>query len=189
MRVAMNAESPRKRDADATRARILAAAQRAFWAHGYGETGIRDIAAIAETSSTLLLRYFGSKAGLFEAALKDAMQVEPMLAVGRDGFGQRLADLLLRPDLDVKPPAILAVTTSDAQALEITARVTEEQIIAPLSTWLGGSDARARALAITMLATGFVIYARQLPLSGGAADAALVRWFVDAVQTQVDGPR
>ncbi len=179
-----NSDSPR-RDAEATRARILAAAQSAFARGGYDHVGIRDIAGDARVSSTLLLRYFGSKAGLFEAALIASVSLDPVLATERARFGVHLAALFQRTELDVRPPVLIGVTAGDPEARAITARITETHLVAPLADWLGGAQPRARALEIAMLATGFVIYVRQLGIAGPAAPA-LFRWFADAVQAVVD---
>lgn len=180
--------APRKRDAQATRARILDAAQRAFSETGYSHTGIREIAALAGTSSTLLLRYFGSKAGLFEAALIAAVPVDSVLAHPRERFGEGLAASLLDPANEIRPPLMIALAAGDPEAAGIAARVMEERSIAPLAAWLGGADGRARALEIAMLATGLVTYARQLPLPEGppAERDHIASWFVAAVQAIVD---
>lgn len=179
---------PRKRDAQASRARILEAAQRAFSETGYSDTGIRDIARLADTSSTLLLRYFGSKAGLFEAALIAAVPVDTVLAHPRDRFGEGLADSLLDPDNAIRPPLMIALASGDAEAAAIAARVIEERSIAPLAEWLGPPDGRARALEIAMLATGLVTYVRQLPLRKMTAEERqhITAWFTRAVQAIVD---
>src|SRR4051794_28229234 len=55
---------PRQRSSD-TKARILAAAQRLFAAEGYERTTVRAIAAAAAADPALVVRYFGSKEGLF----------------------------------------------------------------------------------------------------------------------------
>jgi len=163
----------RKRDAQATRARILEAAQRAFSETGYSHTGIREIAALAGTSSTLLLRYFGSKAGLFEAALVAAVPVDTVLAHPRERFGEGLAASLLDPANEIRPPLMIALAAGDPEAAAIAARVMEERSIAPLAAWLGGSDGRARALEIAMLATGLAPVPRRGPPPGaGPADRA-----------------
>ena len=60
---------PKRRNASRTRARILDAAYNAFAAHGYSQTGIREIAEQADVASSLILRYFGNKISLFEHAL------------------------------------------------------------------------------------------------------------------------
>lgn len=182
------ASPPRKRDAAATRARILEAAQRAFSETGYSHTGIREIAKVAGTSSTLVLRYFGSKAGLFDAALTAAMPVATALAHPRGEVGRMLAEALLDPANEIRPPLMIALAAGDPDAAAIAARVFEAQSIAPVIAWLGGANGRARALELAMLATGLVSYLRQLPLAPAseAERAHIVDWFTRSVQQIVE---
>ena len=180
-------KAPKRRNIAATKARILDAAKQAFTFGGYSQTGIRDIAEIADVSSTLLLKHFGSKAGLFEAALREAMSLDEVLSQDKAQFGRHLADLLTREGFDVTPPVLVAVTSAEPEARDIAARVTQERLVAPLADWLGAPDGAARALEIAMLATGFVIYARQLPLALSARRKnALKAWLAEAVQRVVD---
>jgi AcrR family transcriptional regulator len=185
----MTIKPPRKRDALATKARILEAAMEAFSQASYGDTGIREIAAMAGTSSTLLLQYFGSKAGLYEAALNAAMPVATVLAQPRARFGKALAAALLKPGQAIRPPLMMAFAAGDSEAAEIAARVTEARAIAPMAEWLGPPDARARALQIAALATGLVTYTKHLPLQANTRkDLKLMsEWFARAVQRIVDG--
>lgn len=180
--------SPKRRNAVQTRAKILAAAQKAFSEHGYSQAGIRDIATIADVSSTMLLRYFGSKAGLFEAALIDAIRMEQLFANGKEGFGELLTKVFLDTELEITPPSMMAFSTSDPEAREITTRVTEDYIIAPFSKWLGPPDARARTIEIMLLATGFVLYTRQLPglFTPRGTDKKFAKWFSQSVQALID---
>lgn len=181
-------KTPKRRNAQQTRARILASAQEAFAQLGYSQAGIRDIAALAGVSSPMLLRYFGSKAGLFEAALIDAMRVENLLGTERSRFGKHLIGLFLDVDLDIKPPSIIALSTGDPQARDIATRVAEEHVVRPLAKWLGPPDAHARALEIVTLAMGFVLCSRQFPLvpvkSGTGKKLAV--WFAQSIQAIVD---
>lgn len=179
----------RKRDALATKARILAAAQEAFATIGYSQAGIREIAARAETSPTLLIRYFGSKAGLFEAALVAAMRNDDLFGQQREGMGRMLAETFTRADIEIRPPAMIALAAGDPQAAEITARVAEALAIRPLAEWLGGEDAHTRAVQVFMLATSFVLYTRQLPVMPVAQgiDPAMTRWLAETVQAIIDG--
>ncbi|MFF2324437.1 MULTISPECIES: TetR/AcrR family transcriptional regulator [unclassified Streptomyces] len=57
--------APRRRDADATRRRLLRAARRRFTVLGYERTTTRDIAADAEVNVSMIKRYFGSKENLY----------------------------------------------------------------------------------------------------------------------------
>lgn len=56
------------------RAELLQAARELFNDRGYGDTSTREIAQRADVSETLMFRYFGSKVGLFRAAV-----VQPFL--------------------------------------------------------------------------------------------------------------
>lgn len=179
---------PKRRNAPKTRAKILAAAQKAFSEHGYAGAGIRDIAALADVSSPLLLRYFGSKAGLFEAALIDAMSAEDVTRGRRESFGEHLAGLFVDMRLEITPPSMIALSTNDPDAREITTRVIEEHVLPPLVKWLGPPNARARALEITLLSTAFVLYRRQLPklFAARGTERKMAEWFAQSVQAIVD---
>lgn len=180
---------PKRRNATQTKAKILAAAQQAFSETGYSQSGIRDIAAIADVSSTLLLRYYGSKTALFEAALIDTMPIAELLAgTERSQFGDVLARAFLDKKLDIKPPSIIALAAGDADARDVATRVIDEHILAPMAKWLGPPDAQARALEILILAMGFVLFTRQFPLVPGSrgADKKLARWLADSIQAIVD---
>lgn len=179
----------RLRDAPATRARILAAAQAVFSTTGYAGAGIRQIAAVAETSTTLLIRYYGSKAGLYEAALTAALTAADMSAMPRERLGEYLAAQFDRPDIQILPPAMMALAAGDAAAAAITARVVETHAIAPVAAWLGGAGAHARATRIFMLTTSYVLYDRSLPVlpRSGPERAATRDWLAVSIQALVDG--
>jgi len=179
---------PRKRDAQATKARILDAAQEVFARTSFSDAGIREIAALAEVSTTLLLQYFGSKAGLYEAALNAAMPLGTVLSQPREAFGTALATALLKPGLAIRPPLMMALAAGDGEAAAIAARVMEQNSIAPLAKWLGPPHGRARALEIAALATGLVTYTKHLPLQANTRRDVkhMAEWFAAAVQRIVD---
>ncbi|CAN7576313.1 TetR family transcriptional regulator [Phenylobacterium sp. LjRoot219] len=181
-------EEPTKGDAAATRARILAAAKQVFSKRGYSECGIRDIAGELDLSSTILLRYFGSKAGLFEAALRDALRSEPVFPP-RDQYGAFIAGRLTDPNHDMNPHAMCVLATAHEEAREIAARVLQELAVVPMAAWLGAPDGEARARQVLALCSGFVLYTFQLtvvPDSGGP-DSSMATWLAESVQAIVDG--
>ncbi|QUQ64324.1 TetR/AcrR family transcriptional regulator [Kutzneria sp. CA-103260] len=59
----------RRRNAGATRQALLEAGRHRFLRLGYSRTTLRDVAADAGVNLALIKRYFGSKEGLFKAAL------------------------------------------------------------------------------------------------------------------------
>ena len=65
-------DAPRKRDADATRARILAAAKKEFARHGLGGARVDEIAERAKANKRMIYHYFGGKEQLFTAVLEAA---------------------------------------------------------------------------------------------------------------------
>lgn len=182
------ADTPRRRNASATKARILRAAQQAFSQWGYAKAGIRDIADIAGVSSTLLLRYYGSKAGLFEAALIDAIRLDNVLQLDRGQFGETLAALFIDESMDITPPAILALATGHPESQQIATAAARQYVLEPLAKWLGPPDGHLRALEIFMLATSYVLYTRQVPLGpdSQAARRRLADWLAQSIQAIVD---
>jgi AcrR family transcriptional regulator len=65
-------KKPKKRDADATQKRILAAAKAEFARHGLGGARVDTIAERANANKRMIYHYFGSKEDLFQAVLEDA---------------------------------------------------------------------------------------------------------------------
>ena len=180
-------KQPKRRNAPRTRAEILRAATKAFSTHGYGQAGIRQIAALAGITSPMLLRYFGSKAGLFEAALSEALRADAVLEYERDRFGETLVRALLDSTADISAPLILALSAGDPEAREIAARAMGESM-EPVAKWLGAPDAQVRAFKILVLAMGFVLCARVYPFTTNdkAAERKVTKWFAETVQSIVE---
>src|SRR3546814_13057250 len=92
-----------RRDADATRARILAAAVTEFATHGHSGGRIDRIAKDAGSNVRMIYAYFGNKSALFDAALQDAImsmarEVPPRpgdLAGWRGGVFERTGERLV----------------------------------------------------------------------------------------------
>ena len=53
-----------------TKQRILRAAREEFLRHGYGQAGLRRIAAAAHVTTGAVYNHFGSKHGLFDAIVR-----------------------------------------------------------------------------------------------------------------------
>lgn len=178
------AKPHRRRNAASTKAEILLAAKRAFADLGYSQTGIRHIAALAGVDSALIQRYFGSKAGLFEAALSDAIPRFNLAEIERPQFGVRLTRDLLANLIDLCAHSMIVLSTSDAEAREICARTLNSQAVEPLAEWLGPPNARARAVRMIMLTTGFMLFTRQVELlpPDDAFESGTSVWLSDLLQ-------
>ena len=178
----------RSRDAGRTREAILRAAQKLFAQKGYTTVGVREVATEAGINSTLIRRYFGSKEGLFRAAVEDFLVVEPFLDGPRETFGTRSVDVLVAGEELPSALAIMILATADSDARALCSELMDRHIDLPLAAWLGGKDARARAAQINILWIGYMA-ARQvmpLPVLSGPAIAVTRKWLAGAIQALVD---
>jgi AcrR family transcriptional regulator len=178
-----------RQSAKETRGRILLFAQQAFSLRGYGDVGVREIAAAAACDTALIRRYFGSKAGLFEEALAQALDVAPLLDGPRASFGARTVRFFMRDrKARVQPIPMMIFATSDPVSRSIAMRLLERQVVEPIVTWLGTEDARTCAARISMLCSGYFIYNQILPIEGGKSgepDCA-DEWLAAQLQQIVD---
>ena len=74
-----------------TRAAILQAAQELFATQGYERTTVRDVAARAAIDPAMVMRYFGSKEGLFARATAFDLQLPDLTQVPKGRIGATLA--------------------------------------------------------------------------------------------------
>jgi AcrR family transcriptional regulator len=151
----------RKRNAEATRAAILAAGKRHFAESGYEGAFLRDIAAEAGVDAALINRYFGGKEGLFQACLRAAIHSAQFFEGERSQFGRRMARVFAErsPEnfqgmLGFKLILRAATSPSTAHMLSETA---QERFMGPIRDWLGGPDAMARARLFTSLFIGLLV--------------------------------
>jgi len=178
----------KRRDPEKTRARIVEAAQKLFAERGYAQTGLRDIAKLADVSSALPVRYFESKAGLFEAALLDALDLNAVLNADKSSFGRLLVQAVLDPDQPITIPAMIALAIGDDEAAAIAKRFAQNFILNPIALWLGPPHGRARASLLLNISTGFVIFNRHIIVEGSPeARAAIATWLANTLQGIVDG--
>jgi len=174
---------PKRRNPARTKARILARAFDLFASRGYARTGMRDIAEAAEVATSLVVRYFGTKAALFEHALVEAIRTRGFFVRDKQGFGQKMAELVVKaPDAEI--PAMVMLAIADVESREIAQAVTRDLIIRSLAEWLGPPNATARALHMLILLNGFTLQTRHLMT--GPVLPETVGWLARALQAIVD---
>lgn len=180
---------PAKRKED-TSARIIASAQKHFSEKGYSNTGLREIAKSAGVAGSLVIKYFSTKANLFEEALKNALIDPRFFQKDRSTFGQTLVDTLNDRDQSMIQPAMIALSIGDEEARKIIVRVSHEFVLTPMAGWLGTPDAKARASYILMLTMGYLVFAHHVAVDDSASSrretASLV---AQGLQAIVDGAR
>jgi AcrR family transcriptional regulator len=178
--------SPRRRDAAATRAAILEAAQAQFARAGYDRAALRDIAAEAGADVALIKRYFGGKEGLFTEALKASIRPDPLKDWDRASFGREVGAMMAgtpQSHGDGKDEDrahgfqfLLRAATSPTTAPLLNLAV-QERFLTPIRDWLGGEDAQARARVLAAAFIGFLVerLIRNEPLEGREREVFIER--------------
>jgi AcrR family transcriptional regulator len=176
------------RDAARTRGAILRAAQKLFAQKGYTTVGVREVAAEAGINSTLIRRYFGSKEGLFRAAVEDFLVVEPFISGPRESFGERCVAVLVSGEDIPSALAIMMLATADPEARAMCSELMDRHIDRPLAAWLGGPDALARAAQINILWIGYMAVRQVLPLPvlNGPAVGLTRAWLARVIQALIE---
>jgi AcrR family transcriptional regulator len=144
-----------RRNAAATRARLLQAAREQFLRQGYRATSLRAIAAQAGVDVMLIRRYFGSKQQLFTAATDVSDNVPAARRAADHAVGQLLIERVLQARRDIDAPLFALLRSSGDP--EVVARL-NQQIETGLTRNLSGritaDQPRLRADMVTALLLG-----------------------------------
>lgn len=164
-----------------TREAILDAAKEAFGSKGYEATSLRGVARAAGVDPSMVTHFFGSKDGLFEAALAlpldPAVVVAGLLADGVEGLGERVVRTFLGvwdstpgqgPMLAMLRSAV-SHEDSAAQLRELLLRV----ILRPVADAAGGDQPERRAALLASQIAGLALtrYVLRIePIASASAD-------------------
>ena len=180
----------RQAQAERTKQEILMAARRVFASKGYGEAGVRDIAAYAGANPALIGRYHGSKLELFKAALAASLDASVFTRVEKKVFGKTMAREFCTPNNQEasNPLPMIMFASGDAQARAAALTLLRRKIMAPLEKWFGAADAKERVAQFLAIATGFLAYRLMLPLAPMQDDVSpsMRDWLARAFQEIVD---
>ncbi len=182
-------KTTRQRDAERTRTAILNAAQTLFSTRGFANTGVREVAELAEVNSALVGRYFGSKEGLFRATLERVIDITPLLREDRrHRFGVDMMAALFDTQDASGPLAMMILSAADPAAHATSVEFLQTKVIAPLARWLGPPDGEGRAARLNILWTGFLTSWKLLPIQPltRARLASTRRWLEAETQAIVD---
>ncbi|CAN5202056.1 TetR family transcriptional regulator [soil metagenome] len=157
----------RPRNAAATRAAILDAANARFLAESYDQVGMRDIARDVGVDPALISRYFGSKEDLFGSVLEDCGNGGELMDGDRATFGDRIAhDVIYGPRKEFKLRWLLLMlrSISSPKAAEVIQRQSNAKFYQPFTDWVGGEDAEIKARLTAGLIMGLTV---SRDISGG----------------------
>jgi AcrR family transcriptional regulator len=150
-----------------TRSAILAAARRRFAADGYERATVRAIAADAGIDPSMIIRYYGSKEGLFAAAVDIELRLPDLASLTCDRVGEAFVRHFLRLWEGDGPHEVLTVLLRSAVTNESAAERVRTIFATQVATALGPSveDAPTRAalVASQMLGVALCRYVLRLP--------------------------
>jgi AcrR family transcriptional regulator len=181
-----------------TRDAILAAARERFSEQGYDRVRMRDVAAEAGVDVALVNYHFGSKDGLFAAALEMPTPMAALMAdVLEQGEIDDFAERFLRRVLEVWDDpqtggalvALVRSAMSHPPAAEQLRAFVQAELLARVAGRLQGPDADARAALFGSQLIGLLLYRHVLHVEPVASMARgeLVRRAAPALQRHLTG--
>lgn len=173
-----------------TRDAILAAARSAFADRGYSATSLRAVAGHAGVDPALVMHYFGSKRGLFAAAVGIPVDIDALLSQITDGpvdgLGERLVAFYLRiVDADDSPVvALLRSAASDEDAAAMLREFIADEVVARLAATIPAPQAELRATLVGTQLVGMAVLRRvvQLEPLASAPPDIVVSWLAPTIQ-------
>lgn len=148
-----------------TRAEILAIARRRFLAEGYDRVSMRSIAAEAGVDVALISYHFGSKKGLFGAALALTANPPELLAKELSGPLNSLPERVVRtvihawenPETGAPLRAAINGALHDPDVARLFREMLEQEMIARLAERIGGTEATRRASVAASQIAGLIM--------------------------------
>lgn len=155
----------RARDAAVTREALLVAARRRFGAEGYERTTIRAVAGDVGVDAALVIRYFGSKEGLFSRAADLDLGLPDLTGVRAGDLSRVLVDRFFAvwEDDGTFLALLRAAVTSEVAAAAM--REVFAGQVAPALAAVTDDRAAERAALVGATVLGFAVgrYVLQLP--------------------------
>ncbi|MBL1086480.1 TetR family transcriptional regulator [Streptomyces actinomycinicus] len=180
------------RRSDRTKAAILRAARERFATQGYERTTIRAVASDAGIDPSMVMRYFGNKARLFDATLTIDLRLPDLTAVPTDELPQTLVrHFLKRWEGDPADDALLVLMRSAVTNEQAAARMHEifaAQVAPALAAALGPELAAHRAglVAAQLLGLGLTRYLLRLPAVTTLTPDEIEAGLAPAIQAVLD---
>jgi AcrR family transcriptional regulator len=180
-----------------TREKILAAARSRFGQDGYDGTTIRGIAAGAGVDPALVSHYFGSKEGVFLAAVEfpvDPAEFVPrLLAPGIDGLGERLVIFFLETWDSPSGASLLGLirsVVSSELAADLMREFVTREVLGRLAEAikLDHPQLRAGLVATQLVGLAMLRYVIKVESLSSASRGELARWIGPTIQRYLTDP-
>ncbi len=180
-----------------TREKILGAARSHFGLEGYDGATLRGIAALAGVDPALIPHYFGSKEGVFLAAVEfpiDPSEFIPrLLEPGVDGLGERLVLFFLETWDSPSGASLLALirsVVSNDRAAELMREFVSREVLGRLAEaiQLDQPKLRASLVATQLVGLAMLRYVIKVEAVKSASPAELARWIGPSIQRYLTEP-
>ncbi|MFI9262311.1 TetR family transcriptional regulator [Streptomyces sioyaensis] len=187
------AAAARPRRSAATRAAILTAARDRFAADGYERATIRAIARDAGIDPSMVMRYYGNKAGLFAAASEIEVHAPDLTHHPREEAAARLVrHFLERWECDETFTAMMRVGVTNEAGAERMRGVFAEQIepvLAAVCPVPEEAPTRAALVASQILGMALCRYVLHVPPAVGLSHDEVVAWLAPTIQRYLTAER
>ncbi|MFJ4618101.1 TetR family transcriptional regulator [Streptomyces sp. NPDC088812] len=188
----MSVSPPAPRRSDATRATILDAARERFAADGYERATIRAIARDARIDPSMVMRYYGSKEGLFAAAVSVDLELPDLTALPHHTVGHTLVSHFLRLwEENEVLTALLRVGVTNQAGAERMQGIFRDQILPVAAAVCPDAEqvpARAALCASQLLGLALTRYVLRFPPAVALAREEAVAWLAPTVQRYLTAP-
>ena len=187
----MSEKPPRR--SDVTRTAILTAARELFASEGYERTTIRAIAKDARIDPSMVMRYYGSKEGLFDAVLDVDLRMPDLGRLRRQDVGETLARHFLSvwEENHDALTAMLRVGVTNAAGAERIQAVFRDQVL-PVARQVcpdpEQAPTRAALVASQVIGMALARYVLKFPPAAGLAREEIVAWLAPTVQRYLTAP-
>ncbi|MEU0389549.1 TetR family transcriptional regulator [Streptomyces chartreusis] len=180
------------RRSDATRAAILDAARERFAADGYERATIRSIARDAGIDPSMVMRYYGSKEGLFAAAVTVDLKLPDLGPLPREEVGSALVThfLAMWEENEVLT-ALLRVGASNQAGAERMQGIFQDQLLPVAHQVCPDPEqvpARAALTSTQLLGMALARYVLRLPPAVALSRQEIVAWLAPTVQRYLTAP-
>jgi AcrR family transcriptional regulator len=178
---------------EGTRRTILDAARTAFAARGYEQTTIRAVAAEAGIDASMVMRYFGSKAGLFAAAATQDLDPPDLASAPSRRHGEVLVRHFVGrwerdPSEDMLVFLLRTAVTNESVAKQLQMTF-NRMVVGPLEQ-LGYPEAQRRAALIgsQLMGLGLCRYILRLEPLASLSDDEVVAGITPTIQRYLTAP-
>ncbi|MEU2287997.1 TetR family transcriptional regulator [Streptomyces sp. NPDC013178] len=180
------------RRSDATRTAILDAARERFAADGYERATIRAIARDARIDPSMVMRYYGSKEGLFAAAVSIDLELPDLAPLTRDEVGRALVTHFLGMwEQSEILTALLRVGATNQAGAERMQDIFRDQLLPVAGAVCPDPEqvpARAALCASQLLGLALTRYVLRLPPVVALTREEVVAWLGPTVQRYLTAP-